>query len=97
VTKTRIRLPRAASAVSGAGLALLVLCAAAQAQPVGTDVRKYYPDVPDVEEEEEPEIRDVLEKANEIDLRLSKQIQLLQRQINQLQRQIEGMRADAAR
>lgn len=95
MTKTRIRFPaRAARAVSGAGLALLVLSVAARAQPLGTDISEY---VSDADEDGKLEIREVLDKATEIDIRLSKQIQLLQRQINQLKRQMEEMRADAER
>jgi TolA-binding protein len=94
VTKTRIRFPvRAARAVSGAGLALLLLSAAALAQPLGTDIDRYLADA----DEGRLNLREVLDRANEIDIRLSKQIQLLQRQINQLQRQIEEMRADTGR
>ena len=94
MTKTRIRFPvRAARAVSSAGLALLLLGAAALAQPVGTKIDRFLADA----DEGGLDLRKVLEKTNEIDIRLSKQIQLLQRQINQLQRQIEEMRADADR
>lgn len=90
MSKTRTRLPRAACAVA---LVLLPPGAPALAQPAGTSIEQFLSET----DEGEIDPREVLEKANEIDLRLSKQIQLLQRQVNQLERRLEELRADAER
>lgn len=76
-------------ALAGAAL-ILLLAAAARAMPVET---RDYRDVPGVTADGELDIHDVLDNATEMDVRLTKQIMLLQRQINQLKREIEELEA----
>ena len=59
-----------------------------QAMPVQTDADS---DVPGVNEQGRLEIKDVLDSATNMEIRLTKQIMLLQRQINDLQLQIEDL------
>ena len=74
-----------------AGLAVCLFAGAALAMPVDTDPLQQ---IPGVNERGELDIREVLDNSTEMDVRLTKQIMLLQRQINQLKREIEGLRAD---
>lgn len=74
-----------------AGLAICLFAGAALAMPVTTDPLEQ---IPGVNERGELDIREVLDNSTEMDVRLTKQIMLLQRQINQLKREIEGLRAD---
>jgi len=53
-------------------------------------------DVPGVTGDGELDIREVLDTSTEMDIRLTKQIMLLQRQINDLKKQIETMQAAQA-
>ena len=81
---------RHASAFVG-GLALvLAFSAAPSAMPIETDT---YTDIPGVNEDGQLDIREVLDNSTDMDIRLTKQIMLLQRQINQLQRKIERLEA----
>jgi hypothetical protein len=70
---------------------LLLAAAAARAMPVDTGS---YQDVPGVTPDGELDISDVLDNATQMDIRLTKQIMLLQRQINELERRIERLQAN---
>lgn len=61
---------------------------ATQAMPIETDT---YTDIPGVNDTGQLDIREVLDNASEMEIRLTRQIMLLQRQINDLQLQIEDM------
>lgn len=65
----------------------------ASAMPIETDA---YTDIPGATKDGQLDIREVLDNSTEMDIRLTKQIMLLQRQINQLQRKIEKLEAAQA-
>ena len=75
--------------------AILVFSAVSSvsAMPVETGS---YTDIPGATEDGQLDIREVLDNSTEMDIRLTKQIMLLQRQINQLQRKIEKLEAAQA-
>ncbi len=62
----------------------------ASAMPVETGS---YTDIPGATEDGQLDIREVLDNSTEMDIRLTKQIMLLQRQINQLERKIKKLEA----
>jgi len=68
--------------------ALLAVAGVGQAMPVSREGP-----VPGVNESGELDIREVLDNATEMDVRLTKQIMLLQRQINDLKGQIKVLEA----
>jgi len=79
----------------GAGVAGLAMAAgAALAMPVETpsDIRQ----VPGATADGRLDIREVLDNATAMEVRLTKQLMLLQRQINQLQMEIADLRAEGA-
>jgi len=53
-------------------------------------------DIPGATKDGQLDIREVLDNSTEMDIRLTKQIMLLQRQINQLQRKIKKLEAAQA-
>ena len=65
----------------------------AHAMPIETDS---YADIPGVTKDGQLDIREVLDNSTEMDIRLTKQIMLLQRQINQLERKIKKLEAAQA-
>jgi hypothetical protein len=77
--------------VAGATVALCLAAGVAMAMPVETGS---YTDISGVNEQGELDIREVLDNATEMDVRLTKQIMLLQRQINALKAEIEVLRAE---
>lgn len=82
-----------AAGVTAAALALALGAGAAPAMPLDSvDAHE----VPGVTETGELDIREVLDTSTEMDIRLTKQIMLLQRQINDLKRQIEVLQAAQA-
>ena len=92
INKTEWRGARRAGLVATA-MAGIMLCLAAgggYAMPVETDS---ITDIPGVTKDGELDIREVLDNSTEMDIRLTKQIMLLQRQINQLKRKIEILEA----
>ncbi len=74
-----------------AGLATCLFAGAVLAMPVDTDPLQQ---IPGVNDRGELDIREVLDNSTEMDVRLTKQIMLLQRQINPRTREIETLRAD---
>ena len=74
-----------------AGLAICLFAGTALAMPVDTDPTEQ---IPGVNDQGELDIHEVLDNSTEMDVRLTKQIMLLQRQINGLKREIEVLRAD---
>jgi len=72
--------------------AILVFSAAGSvpAMPVETGS---YTDIPGATADGQLDIREVLDNSTEMDIRLTKQIMLLQRQINLLQRKIKKLEA----
>ena len=80
-------------AVAVLAVALALAGGTAPAMPVDT---KELGDVPGVTGDGELDIREVLDTSTEMDIRLTKQIMLLQRQINDLKKQIETMQAAQA-
>lgn len=82
-----------AAGVTVAALALALVAGAAPAMPLDSvDPRE----VPGVTKTGELDIREVLDTSTEMDIRLTKQIMLLQRQINDLKLQIEALQAAQA-
>jgi hypothetical protein len=77
--------------VAGGAIALCLAAGVAMAMPVETGT---YAEVSGVNDQGELDIREVLDNATEMDVRLTKQIMLLQRQLNVLKEEIEFLRAE---
>ena len=95
IDKPNVRTGWRASALAG-GLAVVMAVAAAvsvSAMPIETDS---YTDIPGVTEDGHLDIREVLDNSTDMDIRLTKQIMLLQRQINHLERKIDKLEAAQA-
>ena len=76
------------------GLAsIMALCAANGGSAMPVETGGSYDDIPGATADGQLDIREVLDNSTEMDIRLTKQIMLLQRQINQLQRKIERLEA----
>jgi secreted protein with Ig-like and vWFA domain len=82
-----------AAGLAVAAVALALGAGAAPAMPLDSVAPG---EVPGANEEGELDIREVLDTSTEMDIRLSKQIMLLQRQINDLKQQIEALQAAQA-
>ena len=95
INKPRMRADHSKS-LCAAALAVVMAFSvthSASAMPIETDS---YTDIPGATEDGQLDIREVLDNSTEMDIRLTKQIMLLQRQINQLQRKIEKLEAAQA-
>lgn len=95
INKSRMREDRRAGAriVAAVSFIALSVAAGAHAMPVETG---NYNEIPGATPDGQLDIREVLDNSTEMDIRLTKQIMLLQRQINQLQRKIEKLEAAQA-
>ena len=94
IHKRKMRAIRHTGVLAGSlAICLVMTAVTASAMPVETDS---YTDIPGATEDGQLDIREVLDNSTEMDIRLTKQIMLLQRQINQLQRKIEKLEATQA-
>ncbi len=72
---------------------ILALCAVTNGSAMPVETGGSYEEIPGATPDGQLDIREVLDNSTEMDIRLTKQIMLLQRQINQLQRKIQKLEA----
>jgi hypothetical protein len=77
--------------ISGAIVAIFGMAAIGPAMAMPIDPETYS-DIPGVDSNGRLDIRQVLDSATDMEVRLTRQIMLLQRQINDLQDQIDDLR-----
>jgi hypothetical protein len=88
IHKTKVRSGRQIGAIVAGVAACMAMSAAVSAMPIETES---YSDIPGATEDGQLDIREVLDNSTEMDIRLTKQIMLLQRQINLLERKIKKL------